>query len=192
MLDHVNAPSAVVSPDCAGEGSLQMLDDAVGSAERAGDVDADDDFVAAVGALEVHRVEGRDGFDVAGSDLEDARDLGHGVRGDQAHARAGPPRAPAGSRCAHAGSGRGHARSRSASPPARSYRGPREIAVARRGSSGVGHRSTSPSTMSMEPMTATTSAISSPRTMCGSALRLLKDGARTLQRYGRLVPSLTR
>ena len=41
--------------------------------------------------------------------------------------------------------------------------------------------------MSIEPMTATTSAINSPRTMCGSALRLLKDGARTLQRYGRVA-----
>ena len=46
--------------------------------------------------------------------------------------------------------------------------------------------------MSIEPITATTSAISSPLTMWGSALRLLNDGARTLQRYGRLVPSLTR
>jgi len=45
-----------------------------------------------------------------------------------------------------------------------------------------GHRSTSPSTMSMEPITATRSGSSSPLAMWGRALRLLKEGARTLQR----------
>ena len=83
MLDQVNAPSAVVSPDGAAEGAFEVVDDALGAAEGAGDVDADDDFVATVGVLEVHRVEGRDRLDFAGGDLQDAGDLGHRVRRDQ-------------------------------------------------------------------------------------------------------------
>ena len=139
-----------------------------GAAECAGDVDADDDFVAAVGALEVHRVEGGDGLDLAGGDLEDAGDLAHGVRGDEALLVLRRPErredGAARERIAVAGT---------------LDRGPRR----RCNVYGLQcHRSTSPRTMSMEPITATTSAINSPRTMCGSALRLLNDGARTLHR----------
>src|SRR5208337_4068620 len=47
----------------------------------------------------------------------------------------------------------------------------------------IGHqRSTSPSTMSIVPMTATTSATSKPRTMTSSACRLTNDGGRTRKR----------
>jgi hypothetical protein len=60
-----------------------VVDYLLGAAQRAGDVDADDDFVAPVGVLEVHRVEGRNGFDFARGELEDARDLGHRAGRDQ-------------------------------------------------------------------------------------------------------------
>src|SRR5208283_5670070 len=52
----------------------------------------------------------------------------------------------------------------------------------------VGHeliehqRSTSPSTMSIVPITATTSATSKPRTITSSACRLTNDGGRTRKR----------
>src|SRR5487761_890533 len=52
-------------------------------------------------------------------------------------------------------------------------------------------RSTSPKTISIVPMLATTSASSLPITRCGSAWRLMNDGARILTRYGRFEPSLT-
>ena len=57
----------------------------------------------------------------------------------------------------------------------------------------AGHqRSTSPSTMSMDPMSATTSAMRCPRTRRGSACRLQNDGGRTRKRYGLVdFPSLT-
>jgi hypothetical protein len=54
------------------------------------------------------------------------------------------------------------------------------------------HRSTSPKTMSIEPMIATTSASIWPRHMKSVACRKAKPGALILQRYGRLVPSATR
>ena len=67
MLDQVNAPSAVVSPDAQPERALEVLDDALRAAKRAGDVDADDHLVAPVGVLEVHGVEGGDRLDLARS-----------------------------------------------------------------------------------------------------------------------------
>jgi hypothetical protein len=60
-----------------------VVDYFFGAAQRAGDVDADDDLVAPVRVLEVHRVEGRHRLDVAWGDLEDAGDLGHRVGRDQ-------------------------------------------------------------------------------------------------------------
>src|SRR5262249_38585054 len=53
------------------------------------------------------------------------------------------------------------------------------------------YRSTSPKTISILPMTATTSAINEPSTIVGSAERLTKEGARMWTRYGRSAPSLT-
>src|ERR1017187_9933464 len=56
----------------------------------------------------------------------------------------------------------------------------------------IGHqRSTSPCTMSIVPMTATTSATSAPRTIRSSACRLTNDGGRTRKREGCVEPSLT-
>ncbi len=129
--------------------------------------------MAAVGSLEVHGVERRDRLDLARGHPQHARDLGHRLGRDLPQLVLHRP---------EGGQDRA-ARVRIAIAGALDLR-PR-LRLQR-------HRSTSPRTMSMDPMTATTSAISSPRTMCGSALRLLNDGARTLQRYGRLVPSLTR
>src|SRR3989442_652755 len=53
------------------------------------------------------------------------------------------------------------------------------------------YRSTSPSTISMVPMMATTSAINPPRTIRSSACRLMNDGGRTRRRYGCVELSLT-
>src|ERR1700722_13287499 len=123
--------------------------------------------------LEIHRVEGRDRLDLARCDLQNAGNLAHRLGRDLPqlvlHRPEGREDRAAGTRVTVAGL---------------FDHGPRRGLQC--------HRSTSPSVMSIEPMTATTSAISSPRTMCGSALRLLKEGARTLQRYGRVLPSLTR
>src|SRR5262249_8629284 len=56
----------------------------------------------------------------------------------------------------------------------------------------VDHRSTSPSTMSIDPINATTSAMRWPRTRRGNACRLQNDGGRTRKRYGFVdLPSLT-
>ena len=46
-------------------------------------------------------------------------------------------------------------------------------------------------TTSVEPMTATTSAIRPPCTTVGSAWMAMNDGARIFTRHGRLVPSDT-
>ena len=54
------------------------------------------------------------------------------------------------------------------------------------------HRSISPNTMSMVPITATASAIMWPRVISSSAERCTKPGARIFMRYGLLAPSLTR
>src|SRR4051794_21931756 len=54
------------------------------------------------------------------------------------------------------------------------------------------HRSTSPNTMSSEPMIDGMSASVWPRPMKSMAARWTKLGERILQRYGLLVPSLTR
>ena len=53
------------------------------------------------------------------------------------------------------------------------------------------HRSVSPRTISMEPRIATTSATICPWHISPSAVRLIKEGARTWYRYGWSVPSLT-
>ena len=53
------------------------------------------------------------------------------------------------------------------------------------------YRSTSPSTISMLPIAATTSAISCPWHIGRIAFRLAKDGLRMCTRYGFAVPSLT-
>ena len=53
------------------------------------------------------------------------------------------------------------------------------------------HRSTSPMTTSIEPMTAMTSAMRPPRIICGSAWHASSDGDRAFSRQGRLVPSDT-
>ena len=53
------------------------------------------------------------------------------------------------------------------------------------------HRSQSPMTTSVEPMTATTSAIRPPWTTVGSAWIAMSDGARIFTRHGRFVPSDT-
>src|ERR1051325_1980505 len=54
------------------------------------------------------------------------------------------------------------------------------------------HRSTSPNTMSIEPMMAETSASMWPRQSHSIAERCAKPGARILHLYGLLVPSATR
>src|SRR5205085_9080999 len=52
--------------------------------------------------------------------------------------------------------------------------------------------STSPRTMSMEPISATTSATRCPRTRRRNPCRLQNDGGRTRKRYGLVdLPSLT-
>ena len=56
----------------------------------------------------------------------------------------------------------------------------------------VAHRSISPSTMSMLPIAAITSAISLPSTITGSACRFTNEGERIFMRQGRDEPSLTR
>ena len=53
------------------------------------------------------------------------------------------------------------------------------------------HRSTSPSTGSIDEITATASATKPPRIMCGRHCTLTKLGARTCMRYGTAEPSLT-
>src|SRR5262245_3887031 len=53
------------------------------------------------------------------------------------------------------------------------------------------HRSTSPMTTSIDPITAITSAISPPTISLSSAWQASSDGARALTRHGRLVPSDT-
>src|SRR5215472_8189468 len=53
------------------------------------------------------------------------------------------------------------------------------------------HLSISPSTMSIDPIAATTSAISRPSHIAGSACKCASDGARTCTRQGLAVPSLT-
>src|SRR5207249_8498711 len=53
------------------------------------------------------------------------------------------------------------------------------------------HRSTSPMTTSIDPMTAITSAMSPPTIMRSSAWHARSDGARDLMRHGRFVPSAT-
>src|SRR5581483_5980163 len=53
------------------------------------------------------------------------------------------------------------------------------------------HLSISPRTMSMDPITATTSAISRPSHMVCSACNVANDGFRMCTRYGLAVPSLT-
>src|SRR5438128_10851087 len=53
------------------------------------------------------------------------------------------------------------------------------------------YRSTSPSTISIVPMIATTSATRCPRTMRSNACKLMKEGGRMCTRYGMTVPSLT-
>jgi hypothetical protein len=53
------------------------------------------------------------------------------------------------------------------------------------------HRSTSPITTSIDPMTAITSAISPPTIILSSAWQASSDGGRDLMRHGRLVPSET-
>ena len=50
------------------------------------------------------------------------------------------------------------------------------------------YRSTSPSTISIEPRTATQSATNQPGSITGRADRFTKVGARTLYRYGRSDP----
>src|SRR5206468_5805266 len=53
------------------------------------------------------------------------------------------------------------------------------------------HRSTSPMTTSIDPITAMTSAINPPTIMRSSAWHASSDGARDFTRHGRLVPSDT-
>src|SRR6185436_15736099 len=53
------------------------------------------------------------------------------------------------------------------------------------------HRSTSPMTTSIDPITAMTSAISPPTIMRSSAWQARSEGARDLMRHGRFVPSDT-
>ena len=53
------------------------------------------------------------------------------------------------------------------------------------------HRSTSPITTSIDPMTAITSAIIPPTIICGSAWHAISDGERIFTRHGRFVPSDT-
>src|SRR5882762_768214 len=53
------------------------------------------------------------------------------------------------------------------------------------------HRSQSPMTTSVDPMTATRSAIMPCSTIFGSAWMAMNDGGRILTRHGRLVPSET-
>src|SRR4029079_12022403 len=53
------------------------------------------------------------------------------------------------------------------------------------------HRSTSPITTSIDPITAMTSAISPPTIIRSSAWHASSDGARDFTRHGRLVPSDT-
>src|SRR5439155_17497927 len=53
------------------------------------------------------------------------------------------------------------------------------------------HRSTSPMTTSIEPMTAITSAMRPPPTMEARAWHASSDGARDFTRHGRFVPSDT-
>src|SRR5262249_32297937 len=56
----------------------------------------------------------------------------------------------------------------------------------------IDHRSTSPSTMSIDPISATTSATRWPRTRRRSPWRFANEGGRTRKRYGFvLLPSLT-
>src|ERR1700761_204229 len=55
----------------------------------------------------------------------------------------------------------------------------------------LAHRSISPRTISMEPITATTSARSRPAHMVSRACREAKVGLRMCTRYGLAVPSLT-
>src|SRR5205807_21816 len=150
----------------------KVVDDAVRAAQRARHVDTHEHFVTAMGPLEVHGVKGGDRLDLARRHLEQPRHLGHPVRCEVADLVLHGPQG-------------GEDR---ALRPRVAAAGPLDLGP-RLGTEC--HRSTSPSRMSMEPMTATTSAMSSPCTMCGRALRLLNDGARTLTRYGRLLPSLT-
>src|SRR6266478_4094092 len=56
---------------------------------------------------------------------------------------------------------------------------------------GIHYRSTSPSTISIVPMIATTSATRCPRTMRSNACKLMNEGGRMCTRYGMTVPSLT-
>ena len=53
------------------------------------------------------------------------------------------------------------------------------------------YRSISPSTISMLPIAATTSAMSWPLHICGKACRLAYEGERMWTRMGLAVPSLT-
>src|SRR5271157_1949416 len=55
----------------------------------------------------------------------------------------------------------------------------------------LSYRSTSPSTMSMVPIHATTSAINRPSINLGKACKFANEGARTWQRKGFGEPSLT-
>src|SRR6266404_825930 len=63
--------------------------------------------------------------------------------------------------------------------------------IQRRLGRGLHQRSTSPSTMSIVPIIATTSATRCPRTMRSNACKLMNDGGRIRTRYGCTVPSLT-
>ena len=174
VLSQVNLPSAVVPPD--GQPRRRSTWATISSAPRSAqlDVEADDDVVVAGGLVEVHGVEGAHRLHLARRQAQHLGDLGHPLGGQVAELVLHRPQA-------------GQDRAARVRVPVAQ----RGDLLAGRGRRGTAHRSTSPSTMSIDPITATTSAISSSRTMCGSALRLLKEGARTLQRYGRLPPSLT-
>src|SRR5262249_26370508 len=146
-----------------------------------------------------HRVEGHDVFNVGRRDLEQAGDISHGTRGDvpqlvlnevQGWQNSGPFTigrvSPDG--FIEAGTPICRIGERLAFVPQVARR-----LVERRVVDGwmKRHRSTSPITTSIDPITATTSAMRPPTIIRSSAWQARSEGARALTRQGRFVPSET-
>ena len=187
LLQREQAVGAWCSPIVDAELLLEVLERRCAVAQLARQVGADVELELAHRLLVVHVVEGRDLVHRDRRHAEVGGDLALALRADEAFAPAA------------------RSRGRPSRPTASARRVLGDLAreALQRGGrqrrlvlGGVGsllaHRSISPNTMSMVPITATASAIMWPRAISSSAARCGKPGARIFRRYGLLAPSLTR
>ena len=157
-MRRVIRPSGVVSPGSTPSRCFEVLDDALGAQQVAGEVVADGDDVAALGLLEEERVEGHDLVDVGGRELEQPAPRTPRPRARRSRRSPGPGAARAAARPAcrdrapGAGGPRRAARARSWE---RRWSGALEAGSVRRGLSRrpwlAGQRSSSPPIMLTEP-----------------------------------------